>query len=44
MKTPELSDEVAYEVIDNTCSRGFAAGFRIYKIYARATGFGSFAE
>ncbi len=44
VKTPELSDEVAYEVLDNTCSNDFADGFRLYKIYARATGFASFAE
>jgi len=44
VETPELSDGAAIEVIDNTCAHGFADGFRLYKIYARATGFASFAD
>jgi hypothetical protein len=44
VRTPELSDEVAYDVLDNTCRNDFAAGFRLYKLYARATGFAAFAE
>lgn len=44
VRTPELSDEVAYEVLDNTCAHEFADGFRLYKLYARATGFASFAD
>ena len=43
-ETPELSDEAAYRVIDTTCAEDFAAGFRLYKVYARATSFASFAE
>ena len=43
-ETPELSDEAAYRVIDTTCADDFAAGFRLYKVYARATSFASFAE
>ena len=43
VQTPELSDEAAYRVLDNTCRRGFARGFRLYKLYARATSFASFA-
>jgi hypothetical protein len=43
-ETPELSDEAAYRVIDTTCGEDFAASFRLYKVYARATGFASFAE
>ena len=43
-ETPELSDEEAYRVIDTTCAEDFAASFRLYKVYARATGFASFAE
>ena len=43
-ETPELSDEAAYRVIDTTCAEDFAARFRLYKVYARATGFASFAE
>jgi hypothetical protein len=43
-ETPELSDEEAYRVIDTTCGEDFAANFRLYKVYARATSFASFAE
>lgn len=43
-ETPELSDEAAYEVLENTCAEDFAASFRLYKVYARATSFASFAE
>ena len=43
-ETPELSDDAAYRVIDTTCAEDFAARFRLYKVYARATGFASFAE
>jgi len=43
-ETPELSDEAAYRVIDATCAEDFAASFRLYKVYARATSFASFAE
>jgi hypothetical protein len=44
VKTPELSDKVAYRVLDTTCRKPFAAGFRLYKLYARAAGFAAFAE
>lgn len=44
VQTPELSDEAAYEVLDNSCSNNFADGFRLYKLYARATSFASFAD
>ena len=43
-ETPELSDEAAYELFENTCSEDYADAFRLYKVYARATGFASFAE
>jgi len=43
-KTPELSDNAAYRILDTTCSKPFAATFRLYKIYARATSFAPFAE
>lgn len=36
---PELTDEEAGEVFDNACKPSWAAGFRLYKLYARATGF-----
>ena len=44
VETPELSDEDAYAVLDNTCANGFADGFRLYKLYARAASFAAFAE
>lgn len=44
VETPTLSDEAAYEVLDNLCSQPFAKSFRLYKIYARAAGFQSFTE
>ena len=43
-ETPELSDDAAYRLLDTTCAEDFAARFRLYKVYARATGFASFAE
>jgi hypothetical protein len=42
-ETPEIPDDAAIELLDNSCEPEFAAGFRLYKIYARATGFASFA-
>jgi hypothetical protein len=44
VQTPELSDEAAYEVLDNTCRRDFAGSFRLYKLYARAASFAPLAE
>ena len=44
MQTPELSDKAAYRIIDATCSRPYAAGLRLYKLYARADSFAAFAE
>lgn len=44
VRTPELSDPAAYEVLQNTCSQPFAKRFRLYKIYARAAAFQSFTE
>ncbi len=43
VQTPELSDEAAYEVLDNTCRRDFAGSFRLYKLYARAASFAPLA-
>lgn len=43
-ETPELSDEVAMELFDNTCANDYAQTFRLYKIYARATAFAGFTE
>ena len=44
VKTPELSDATAYRVLDSTCRKPFARGFRLYKLYARAASFAAFAE
>lgn len=39
VKAPPLTDEEAMSVFDNACSESFAAGFRLYVLYARAVGF-----
>ena len=39
ISAPELTDEEAQELFDNACRRSWAAGFRLYKLYARAAGF-----
>jgi hypothetical protein len=44
VKTPELSDRAAYEILENTCKRDFAGSFRLYKLYARAASFAAFAD
>jgi len=44
VQTPALSDEAAYEVLDNTCRNEFADSFRLYKLYARADSFAPFAN
>jgi hypothetical protein len=44
VQTPELSDDAAYEVLDNLCSKDFADSFRLYKLYARAASFAPLAE
>ena len=36
---PELTDEEAQELYDNSCGPSWAAGFRLYKLYARGAGF-----
>ena len=36
---PELTDEEARELFDNACEPSWAAGFRLYKLYARGVGF-----
>lgn len=43
-RTPELSDEDAYEVFENACAEEFSAGFRLYKIYAAAAGYQSLQD
>jgi hypothetical protein len=39
ISAPELTDEEAGEMFDNACEPSWAAGFRLYKLYARAVGF-----
>jgi hypothetical protein len=36
---PELTDEEAEAMYDNACKPSWGAGFRLYKLYARAVGF-----
>lgn len=44
VQTPEMSDDTAYEVLDNLCGKNFAGSFRLYKLYARAASFAPLAE
>ncbi len=37
--TPDLPDEQAYDLLQRACANDFAAGFRLYKIYARGAAF-----
>jgi hypothetical protein len=39
IKAPELTDEEAAEVFDNSCKIEASGGFRLYKLYAQAAGF-----
>jgi hypothetical protein len=36
---PVLDDDRAYRVLDSYCSRYFARGFKLYKLYGRAAAF-----
>ena len=36
---PELTDEEGEELFDGACEPSWAAGFRLYKLYARGAGF-----
>ena len=42
VQTPELPDRAAYRIFRQTCRHRFAAGFRLYKLYARAASFAEF--
>ena len=42
--TPDLPDGEAYDLFERACANDFAAGFRLYKIYARGAAFSRFAE
>ena len=37
--TPDLTDAQARQVFDRACADSYAAGFRLYKLYARAAAF-----
>lgn len=39
IELPQLTDEEAEEVFDNSCRPDWAEGFRLYKLYAQAAGF-----
>jgi hypothetical protein len=39
IELPELTDEEAAEVFDNSCKIESSGGFRLYKLYAQAAGF-----
>jgi hypothetical protein len=34
-----LDDDRAYQLLENSCSRDFARGFKLYKLYTRAAAF-----
>ena len=36
-----LSDDRAYEVLEDTCDAEYARGFKLYKLYTRAAAFGN---
>jgi hypothetical protein len=37
---PNLPPEEAYALFERSCSRDYAVGFRLYKLYGRAAAFG----
>ena len=37
--TPDLPDDEAYELFERSCAHDYAAGFRLYKLFARAGAF-----
>jgi hypothetical protein len=39
VENPTLSDDEASELFDNACSHDYAAGFRLYKLYFRASAY-----
>jgi hypothetical protein len=44
VEIPALTDDEAYELFQSACSHDFARGFRLYKLYARATGYSYLAR
>jgi hypothetical protein len=41
--TPDLPDDEAIALLDRICGRSYAAGFRLYKVYARGAAFAPLA-
>jgi hypothetical protein len=39
--TTDIGDDEAYAILQRTCSRPYASGFRLYKLYTRAAAFSS---
>ena len=37
-------DDAAYRIFKDTCRHDYAAGFRLYKLYARASSFAAFDD
>jgi len=42
--TPDLPPDDAYALFERACSQGYAAGFRLYKLYARSAAFSVLVE
>jgi hypothetical protein len=42
--TPDLPDRDAYELFERACAPRYAAGFRLYKLYARGAAFSPLTE
>jgi hypothetical protein len=41
--TPQLPDDESIALLDRVCSQSFAAGFRLFKLYARGAAFAPLA-
>ena len=39
-----LGDKQAYDLLDNYCKNNFARGFKLYRLYTRATAFAGHAQ
>jgi len=42
--TPDLPSDEAYALFERACAEDYAAGFRLYKLYARAGAFSTLLE
>jgi hypothetical protein len=43
-REPALDDTDAYDLFERACTHDYAAGFKLYKVYARGAAFSGFAE